>query len=555
MSTRELILLGDKTLSGVERALNAALRQQGLAWTARDAGFDSWLREIMDEGSRTRQDTGAALGFLLSPRILETADCGAAHIETLLATLQKSCTGRTVLFSNLYADPLQPQPLVRHSELVAAAAATNQRLYAFAREHGWFHVVDHVSMALRHGAQALTDVRFESTAQMYFSPGGGRLVANVWLRLLRALDKPSAKVMVVDLDNTMWRGILGEDGADGIAMGPSGPGWAHRRLQEALLRLKANGILLAVASKNNPDETLRVLAEHPDCLLRPKDFSAIEINWGAKSESIQRMAAKLNLGIDAFVFLDDSHFEREQVRQALPGVTVLEFPEDPLQLITLLSDSVAFDSPRVTREDRERAASYAAEAQRDELKQQAATPEEFFRSLKLQLKLFSAQPAHVSRLHQLILKTNQFNLTTERTPMDEFRAALEDPDKLVLGMRVADTYGDSGVTGLAIVSGLSGSELVVENFLLSCRVIGRTVENAFLHWLVEQAARQGQSRIRLRFKPTARNQVAGEFLERSGLVRNPAGETWDAEVSPAGSVLAPHYVSVDDSEVQMAEAH
>lgn len=542
---RRLYLLGDKTLSLIERNLNALLREQGLPWEVVDLGYDTWLREIMNPDSQVYREVDTALGFLLSPRVLDRPDAGRTDIARLLDRLEKLMPSRTVLCSNLFADPVQVLPLVRHREMMNAAAEINDRLYAFSEAHSWFHIVDHAAVAVREGVRSITDVRYEAAAQMYFSPTGGRIIAQCWRRVLRALSKPAAKVAVLDLDNTLWNGILGEDGFDGLEMGPTGAGWPHRALQQALMTLKANGILLTVCSKNNPKEALDVLEKHPDCLLRPSDFTALEISWQPKSEGIRKLADQLRLGIDSFVLLDDSPFERAEVRQALPAVTVLDF-DDPPSLIACLSDSPAFDSLRITKEDRERVASYVAEAKRQELQRVANSAEDFFRSLHLQLKLFRADEGQFDRLHQLILKTNQFNLTTERLTPIELRALWKREDALVIGMRVSDVLGDSGVVGLAIVEGFGTDTLTVRMFLLSCRVIGRTIENAFLAWLVARAQAVNATKVQMLFRPTGRNQVALDFLKRSGLQASDDERVWSISVSVSIRDLKPHFVSIDD---------
>jgi FkbH-like protein len=547
--SRRLYLLGDKTLSVITRSLTGLLEAHGLPWEVVDLGYDTWLREIMNTDSRPCREDDAALGFLLSPRILERPDSGRGDVVRLLDRLRQLAPARTVFCSNLFADPLRVLPLTQHRELMRATAAINEELYAFSERNSWFHVVDHAGIAMREGLRQITDPRYEAAAQMYFSPAGARLVAQCWLRMLRASSRPPAKVLVVDLDNTLWRGILGEDGPNGLEMGPAGAGWPHRSLQQALLQLKANGILLAVCSKNNPDDALEALAQHPDCLLRPQDFAALEIGWEPKSQGLRRIAERLRLGIDSLVFLDDSAFERAEVGKALPEVTVLDFPDDPASLVACLCDCPAFDSLRVTTEDRERSASYAAEARREELQRASTSPEEFFRSLNITLRLFRADATQFDRLYQLILKTNQFNLTTERLTPEEFRETLHRPDALVLGMRVADTLGDSGVVGLAIVNGIGSKSLTVTTFLLSCRVIGRTVENAFLSWLVARASATDVTEVRLSFRPTGRNQVALDFLKRSGLQSSEDGLMWSTPVPASSPGLAAHFVSVDDRAV------
>ena len=545
MSSRELIVLGDTTLGGFARELEAQARAAGLDWSVRDAGFDSWERELFEPASATRTAEAGALGFVLSPRILEGvgAETMPGRLHAMLEVLKTLSPPRTVLCGNLFADPRVVLPLTSTGEGAHRAGALNDILAEFSAKHPWFYVLDHASLALRAGVAALNEPRYEALGALYFSPGGTRLLATLWCRALRALTKTPAKVLVVDLDNVLWKGIVGEDGADGLQMGASGAGWFYRRFQLALRELRRSGVLLAVCSKNNPAEAQAVLCEHPDCLLRPTDFAALEIGWEPKSQGLRRLAARLGLGLDSFVFIDDSAFEREEVRSALPEVTVLEFPQDPSGLVPMLEASTAFDRLRITKEDTLRAASYAAEAEREGLRGSAASPEEFYRSLQLTATLQRARPADFERLHQLIHKTNQFNLTSERLSAEAFRERLGAAHFEIYGMRVADRFGDSGLVGLALVDRGAGTHWRVENFLLSCRVIGRTVEHAFVAWLAERARAAGAQSLTFAFVATARNQVAREFLDRSGLTPSADGSGWGVELADL-SGLASHYVRV-----------
>jgi FkbH-like protein len=541
---RVVSFLGDKTLDLLVRQVQRQLAEEGSAWRVADGGFDSWMRETMDPQSQTRRGGAVALAYFLSPRALEQVPDIEGRVAEVLETLGRMQAAPTVLFSNMVPDSDGVLPLVRGPELLSLAGRINQRLESFRETHSWFHIVDFAGLATRIGLANLTDVRFEAVAQTYLAPKGVPPVARLWSRCLRALERPASKVCIVDLDNTLWRGVIGEDGAEGLEMGDSGPGLAYRRLQSALLELKRNGILLAVCSKNNPEEALTLLKTHPDCLLRPDDFAALEISWKPKSEGIRSIARRLNLGLDAMVFIDDSAFEREEVRNALPEVRVLEFPADPMNLVSMLGEDRAFDSLRVTNEDRQRAQSYIVEARREALRGESESPEQFFRSLGLKVTVFRATDGQVERLHQLILKTNQFNLTAERLGSDEFRMLASDPSHIIVGLRVADRFGDSGITGLGIVNIADPSVWAISNFLLSCRVIGRTVEHAFVSWLAAMAAEAGAMRIVFRHRDTGRNQVARQFLERSGLIANEAGTEWSLPVADR-EALAPHYVSLD----------
>jgi FkbH-like protein len=439
-------------------------------------------------------------------------------------------------------------PLSSNFERHALAGKLNERLREFREGHPWFYVVDHLSLVLQHGVDALYDARYEATAQLYFSPDGSRLLSGLWFRVLRSLERPQKKVCAVDLDNTLWGGILGEDGPDGLQMADSGIGSAYRRFQRSLLDLRRNGILLTACSKNNPKEAMAVLETHPDCLLKPNDFAHIELGWGLKSEAIARTAQKLGLGLDSFVFIDDSPVEREEVSRALPLVDVLDSSGDPLRLVSMLNEYAGFDSLRQTDEDRKRADSYRHEAQRSEAKASATSAEDFYRSLGLQLDIFSARGEQSGRLHQLLMKTNQFNLTTERISVEEFRKLLDDPNHLVVGLRVSDRFGDSGITGLAIVDKRRPEVWRVRNFLLSCRVLGRTVEGAFLSWLIGRASQSRAGTVELHFVATGRNEVAYGFLEASGGMRSDAGDIWTFDVNRP-EMLPPHFVQIDDDQV------
>jgi FkbH-like protein len=546
--TKNVVLLGDKTLSLLARDLNSQLKQAGSNWHAVDAGYDSWLVAPLNRDGELFDKSTAAWAFVLSPRVLENVPDIALHLDAALEHLASLEAPPTVLFSNFFQDPRGGMPISNNLEKHSLASKLNERILMFRESHSWFHVVDHVSLALQHGVGALNDPRFEAVAQVFFSPAGNRQLSRLWFRSLRALERPQKKVCVVDLDNTIWGGILGEDGPDGLQMADSGSGLAYRRFQRSLQELRRSGILLAICSKNNPEEAIDALKSHPDCLLRPTDFAHIEIGWGLKSEAIARTAEKLSLGLDSFVFIDDSPVEREEVSRALPSVEVLDFPSDPAGLVAALSEYSGFDSLRQTDEDRKRADAYVHEAQRSAIKANSNSPEEFYRSLGLQLGIFSARVEQAGRLHQLLMKTNQFNLTTRRISDEAFRTLLGDSAYMIIGLRVSDRFGDSGITGLAIVDRGRHDVWTVRDFLLSCRVLGRTVENAFLAWLVSRAAAAGAKSVAVQYAASGRNQVAHGFLKVSGGVESDGGDAWIFDVRRP-EAIPEHYVQIDESQV------
>ncbi len=546
-ASNTLVVLSDRTVTRYCRELQRLLRDAGAPWIVIDGGFDSWQREVFEPRSATLSKVDASIAFVLSPRLLERPGV-VAEIELLLVRLAELRPSRTVLFANFFADPRTAVPMLRHVESTSTVAALNQAILDFASRHAWFHTVDQAGFCSVEGLHALTDARFEASAQMYFSPAGQKRLATCWQRPLVALHSVPRKVLVTDLDNTLWQGVVGEDGFDGIEMGASAIGWPHRRLQQAMLELKRRGVLLAVASKNNPDEALRVLADHPDCLLRPQDFVRLEIGWGSKSEAIAKIARELNLGRDACVFLDDSAFERAEVTTALPEVLVLDFPAQPMGLANILGETSAFDSLTLTAEDSQRASSYAAENARADLRKQVGSAEEFYRSLDLQLRIVAIRDEQTARVHQLVNKTNQFNLTTQRLSSDEVRRRVAASDMQNFALYVADKMGDSGLTGVAFVDVSDPLHWHVENFLLSCRVIGRTVEHGFLAWLAARARQSGVQQLSFRFEPGPRNQVAGEFLDRSGLAPAADRRLWSIDLQADTRSLAAHFISIEYQE-------
>jgi len=546
--TKNVVLLGDKTLGLLVRNLNSQLKQVGSDWNVVDAGYDSWLVEPLRRESILLEKNTVAWAFVLSPRVMENIPDIASRVDATLDHLARLEAPPTVLFSNFFPDPQGAMPIPNNLEKHSLANELNTRLMEFRETHVWFHVVDHLGLALLHGVGALCDPRFEAVAQVYFSPEGNRLLSRLWARSLRALERPQKKVCVVDLDNTLWGGIIGEDGLDGLQMADSGSGLAYRQFQRSLLDLRRSGILLAICSRNNREEAILALESHPDCLLRPGDFAHIEIGWGLKSEAIIRIAETLSLGLDSLVFVDDSPVEREEVSHALPSVDVLDFPTDPIKLVRTLNEYSGFDTLRQTDEDLKRAEAYLVEGQRSLIKSNSKSPEEFYRSLGLHLGIFSARLEQADRLHQLLMKTNQFNLTTRRMSSEVFRALLSNPAYMVMGLRVSDRFGDSGITGLAIVDQGRHDVWTVEDFLLSCRVLGRTVENAFLSWLIARAASAGVSRVAVQYVASGRNQVARAFLKEAGGEESESGDVWTFDaLRPAGMPV--HYVEIDESKV------
>lgn len=319
------------------------------------------------------------------------------------------------------------------------------------------------------------------------------------------------KCLVLDLDNTLWGGIVGEDGKDGIALSLQAPGNSFIAFQQAILDYYDRGIILAINSRNNPEDAWEVIRSHPNMILKEQHFAAHRINWQDKAENLRELAQELNIGLDAMVFLDDDPTNRALVRAVLPEVEVPELPADPKEYTRFLHALDYFDAAVITDEDKMRGNLYVTERLRREEEKRHATKEEFLESLRLTLHVFVDDASCVSRLAQLTEKTNQFNTLKRPTSEGELIEYLADPTYRVYYGRLEDQFGDYGVIVYALVH-TGKEEWRIESLLMSCRVFGRGVEHAFVGTIAKHARTAGAARLQVEIEETQKNAPAREFV-------------------------------------------
>lgn len=392
----------------------------------------------------------------------------------------------------------------------------NARLREIAAAIPGVHLLDYDGLMARHGLLAWEDPVRWATLRMPLATDSVAHLADEWLRYLHPLSGRLAKVLVCDLDNTLWGGVLGEEGIEGIQVGGDYPGCAHQSLQRAILDLYHRGIVLAVSSKNDEVQVLAALANHPGMILRPEHFAALRINWNDKAASLREIAAELNVGTDALAFLDDNPHERQWVRSQLPEVWVIDLPDEPACYERVLRRQPVFERVALTDEDRRRGLLYAQQRCRRNLEQSCQTLEEYYQSLGLIVQVESVSADTLERAAQLIAKTNQFNLTGRRFTVQELADLQSQDDAMVLVTRVRDRFGDSGIVGVIVARLDSSGVCRIKALVMSCRVIGRTVETAMLAALCEHAVERGSRRLEGFYVPTARNEPARDFYPRHG---------------------------------------
>jgi FkbH-like protein len=351
-------------------------------------------------------------------------------------------------------------------------------------------------------------------------PGSNALPALAELQQahLRAVLGLTRKVLVTDLDNTLWKGVIGEDGLQGIQIGPGSPaGEAHQRLQEYMLDLKSRGILLAVCSKNNPEDAQLPFEKHENMVLRLDDFAAFFANWNDKVQNLREIAQKLSLGLDSFVFLDDNPLEREWVRSQLPEVTVVELSPSVFHYVRALDRGRYFFSLSLSQEDLARAEQYRGESRREALRSTAQSLDEFLAQLQLEASVAPVSDANLARVAQLTNKTNQFNLTTRRYTEAQIRQLASRPGAWTGAFHLSDRMGSYGLIGLIFCTPAADPlHWEIDTWLMSCRALGRQMERFMFDRMMEAAAARGVREIMGVYRPTAKNGLVADLFEKLG---------------------------------------
>ncbi len=350
-------------------------------------------------------------------------------------------------------------------------------------------------------------------------------------RLAELEQRTPKKVLLVDLDNTLWGGLAGEREHTPLELSEEHQGLAYKNAQRVLRLMEQAGVVLGIVSKNNEEDAMAVIREHPHMVLREQDFAIRRINWQPKHENIREIAHSLNLGLDSLVFWDDSPGERALVQQMLPQVEVPPFPDSPVELAPALAELYEkyFQKARLTEEDRQKTRQYAENEQRNRLEEQTGDYDRFLRRLEIRAQALDPGP-HMERLVQLVNKTNQFNLTTLRYSLEEMQKTVADPAKKVYLYRVEDCFGDYGIVSALIVS-LAGGIPMVEEWVLSCRVMGKQVEDALLGHVEAELLRAGYTELRGRYVPTGKNRPVAELYDRLGYREVSRGEGGEKEYS------------------------
>jgi len=510
-------LAGSYTTTQLAAFLKLAALRRGLSVEVYEAGFDLYRQEMLDPSSglyRFAPDyviiaphEGAIPFPTLSDDAAAAVEAEARRWEQLWHAVQEHSTARVVQHN------IVSRPESSWGHVAARLPGSRDEMLRalnteLAKRAGADVIIvdcDRIASAI--GKDRWFDDRYFHLAKQAVALDAVPELARNTAALLAAAEGLSAKCIVVDLDNTLWGGVIAEEGLAGIKLGAGSPaGEAFVAFQRYLSTMRERGILLAVVSKNNDGDARLPFEQHPDMFLRLDDFAVFIANWDDKPSNIRRVARTLNIGIDSVVFVDDNPAEREVVRRALPKVEVVTLPSDPARYVRALSRSLLFEAVAVTAEDLTRSGQYTARAAALRLEEDAGSLEDFYASLRMEALIAPFDEVNLPRIAQLVGKTNQFNLTTRRHSLAELRAFADDPEYVTMYVRLRDAFVDHGLIAV-LIARQDDDSLDIETWLMSCRVIGRTVEEKMLERLCEIGEARGTRRLKGNYAATEKISV------------------------------------------------
>ncbi len=556
-----LAILSNGTIDFLVPALVATAARHGIALEVIQPAYDQVAQEALTPDSRVNSAKPDAVLFAFDYRALPLksspgdSDAGAATVQGALGYLQALRNGikanaNAICIFQTFAPPAETLfgslDRALPGTLQYALQAINQELTAACLAAGDV-LLDVASLAETVGLSNWHDTQLWNMGKLPFASDLIPFYADHVCRVVASIRGKSRRVLILDLDNTVWGGVIGDDGLEGIRVAQGDAvGEAHLAVQRMALDLRQRGIVLAVSSKNTDEVARTPFLDHPEMLLKLDHIAVFQANWNDKATNIQSIAEELSLGLDAMVFLDDNPAERGLVRKLLPQVAVPELPEEPAFYVRTLAAAGYFESVAFAAEDLKRAGFYQDNARRANLQKQVGGVDAYLASLDMTITFQPFDATGRARIVQLINKSNQYNLTTRRYTDPEVTTVESDPQAFTLQVRLADTFGDNGMISVIICRAAANATWEIDTWLMSCRVLGRKVEHMMLREILEQASATGIRTLRGTYIPTERNKLVVDHYAKLGFTKtseDPSGRTsWELAVDGAEPDMAPMQV-------------
>jgi FkbH-like protein len=546
--TVRLAVLASSTVDQLIPAIRVGALRRRLVVDVYTGTYGQHRQEVLDSASPlhrfgpqvvllsiTAREAIASVPLAASPQQAEEALAQTVEQLRLLWKRLRETLKATVIQQTFLdiTDPL----FGSYDRLVATApsrlvARLNDRVSEAAASDGVL-LLDIARASQSDGIGAWFDAGRWMQAKMEIAPQAAPLYGDWVARIVAAQRGLSKKCLVLDLDNTLWGGVIGDDGLEGIVLGEGNAvGEAHLALQRYALQLKARGVILAICSKNDAAVAEGAFRDHPEMVLSRDDIAAFVANWEDKAANLKAIAGQLNIGLDSLVFVDDNPAERARIRESLPMVAVPELPEDAAYYVPCLANAGYFEAVSFTTDDQKRTAQYAANAERETLLESSESMDAFLRGLDMSVVFGPVGPVDLSRVTQLINKTNQFNPNTRRYTAEEVRAIAVAPEMISLQFRLLDKFGDNGLISVLILrpDPEHRDVMEVDTWVMSCRVFGRELEFEAMNIAVEAARGRGVRAFRASYIPTKKNGVIRDLYPGLGFTREEAHAPADGAI-------------------------
>ena len=556
-----IAILSSFTINGLEESLRVKLHEKKIDCITYVGGYNQFNQEILDTSSKLYKfspditflilDTRSMLGNLFhEPYSISSSERKKIFDEKFndLKNLVDSFANQTkskLVITNFDIPSYSPYGIFETKAidgLHSSIKKLNENLIDQFLKNDSVYVFDFNSFVKQYGEKNIFDTKQFLFGDIKISLDYIPNLADEFTGYIFALLGLTKRCIVLDLDNTLWGGIVGEDGYDGSKLGASPQGNSFTEFQKYLLSLHQRGILLAINSKNNPDDALDVIMNHPDMILRKEHFACMKINWNDKVSNMIDIAKELNFGLDYLVYFDDDPVNRDFMKSSLPDVLTVELPNDPSQYATILKNMKEFNVLKITDEDAKRGQIYMQQKNRQEFERNVTNLNDFLKQLKLKVVIKIADKFSIPRISQLTLKTNQFNLTTKRYQEEDIKNFVEDKNIEVGYAQVEDKFGDNGITSVFILNKKNPKEWHLDTFLLSCRIMGRDIAKCIMSHIISKAKKDGVVIIKANYLPTKKNKPIEDFLPDCGFQKNE--DDWVINVN--NKFKSPDFIEIVD---------
>ena len=436
-------------------------------------------------------------------------------LSFLLSNINKSLISSSSETIICYSDYYSKE-IIRNSKVQNKLTEFNnsfkKKLYSLSTKNKNLSIIDLDIVFKIHGYNKIIDKRNWYLARCRLSEFGLDLLTEEIKKIIFRIKNPAAKVLILDCDNTIWGGVVGEEGTYGIKIGTDGEGSMFQDFQKEIIDLKNQGIILAISSKNNEKDVMEVFKNNDQMILQKKDISIFKINWKEKYINIREIAKELNLSLNSFVFWDDNPIERDKIKINLPEVRVIDVPNEVYNWIDLIKNNDVFAKSTITNEDKNKTKQYQSIAKFNEDKKNKEN-NNFLKNISLKPKIFKPNKSNIVRFSQMTIKTNQFNFRTIRMAESKVKKIFNSDEEFCFMCEAKDIYGDHGIIGLAIIKKIKKDIFFLNNYLLSCRILGRKIENWFIESVFQKLSKSGAKKMIIGFIPSNRNEIAEIFLK------------------------------------------